>query len=73
MLRENWPTFCITVNKYFLPLQPNLFVSLKAIQLYIPKNLEAVYHPVSEIRNYNGRHKAFLHKYTWMLWQNYTM
>ena len=50
MLRENWTTFSITVNKYFLPLQSKLFVKLKAVSHFILQNWEAIDHPVSEIK-----------------------
>ena len=73
MLRKNWSTLFITVSKDFLPLQSNSFVSLKAVQHFISQNLEAIDHPVPEIKNYNDRHVAFPHKYTWILWHNYTL
>ena len=59
MLRENWPTFFITVDKYFLSLQSNSFVRLKAVLHFISRILEAIDHPVSEIKNYNDCHIEF--------------
>ena len=35
MLREHLTTFFITVNKYFLPLQSNFFVTMKAVLHFI--------------------------------------
>ena len=57
-LPENWATFFITVNKFFLPLQSNLFVKLKAGQHFISQNLEAIDRPVPEIKNYNHLNMA---------------
>ena len=55
MIRENWTTFFITsVNKYYLPLQSNFLVKLKAISHCISQNLEVIDHPVPEIKSYNG-------------------
>ena len=51
MLRENKTKFSITVNKYFLPLQLSFFVRLKAVSHFIAQNLEAIDHPVLEIKN----------------------
>ena len=62
MLRENWTTVFITVNEYFLPLQPNLLVTLEAVSRFISQNLKAIHHPVPEIRNYNDCHAAFSHQ-----------
>ena len=62
MLSENWTTFSITIKKYFLPLQSNFFVRLKAVLHFILQNLEAIDHPVTEIKNYNDRHMTFSHK-----------
>ena len=59
MLRENWATFIITVNKCFLPLQWKLVVKLKAVSHFISQNLEAIDHPVSEIKNYDYCSMAF--------------
>ena len=79
MLLENSTTFFITVNKYFLPLQSNFFVRFKADLTstlhphFISQNLEAMAHPVPEIKNYNDYDIGFSHKYTWILWQNYTL
>ena len=73
VLRENWTTFSITINKYFWPPQSSLFVRLKAVSQFISQNLGATDHPVPEIKNYNDRHMAFSHKYTWILWQNFTL
>ena len=73
MLREKWPTFSITVNKFILPLQLNFVVRFKAASHFISRNLEAVDHPVPEITNYNDHHVEFSHKYTWILWQNYVL
>ena len=67
MLREKWTRFSITVNKYVLPLESNIFVRLKAISHFILQNLEAINRPVSEIENYNDCHMALLHEYTWIL------
>ena len=39
MLRENLPTFSITINKYSLPLQSKSVVRLKAVSHYISQNL----------------------------------
>ena len=55
MRRENWITFFITVDKHFLPLQSNFFVRLKAVSYSISQNLEAIDHPVLEIKNYSDR------------------
>ena len=63
MLCENWPTSSITVNKYFLLLESTFFVSLKTVSHFIWQNLEAIDHPIPEIKNYNDRHMTFLHKY----------
>ena len=73
MLLEKWPTFSITVNKYFLPLRLKFNVRLKAVLRFISQNLEGIDHPVSEIKNYNDRHIAFSHKYTWILRWNYML
>ena len=73
MLRENWTTFSIIVNEYFLPLLSNFLLRFKAVSHFISQNLEAIDPPVPEIKNYNDRHMAFSHKYTWTLWQNYTL
>ena len=67
MLRENWITFPITVNKYFLPRQSNFFVKLKTVSHFISPNLEAIDRPVPEIKNYNDCHMSFSQKYTWIL------
>ena len=50
MLHENWPTFSITVNKYFLPLQSNFFVKFKGLLHFISQNLEAIDRPVPVIK-----------------------
>ena len=71
ILCENWTSFSITVNKYFLPLQSNSFIRLKVVLRLISQNLQDIDHPVPEIKKYNDRHMAFLHKYTWILWQKY--
>ena len=73
MLRENWPTFSITVNKYFIPIKSNFFSRLKAVSHFFLQNLEAIDRPVPEIKNYNDRHMAFSHKYIWILWKNYKL
>ena len=49
ILRENETTFSITVNKYFLPLESNSFLRLKATSDFISQNLGAIDHPVPEI------------------------
>ena len=59
MLCENWTTFSITENKYFLRLQSKFFVRLKAVSHSISQNLEAIDHAVPEIKNYNYRHGIF--------------
>ena len=50
MLHENLPTFSITVSKYFLPLQSNFFLRLKAVSHFISQNLKAIDGPVPEIK-----------------------
>ena len=67
MLLENWTTFSITVNKYFLPLQSNFVVRLKAVSYFDSQNLEGIDHPLPDIKNYNYRHMAFSQKYTRIL------
>ena len=64
MLGGNRPTFPITVNEYFLPLQSNFLVKLKAISHFILQNLGAFDHPVAEMKNYNDRHMAFSSEYS---------
>ena len=59
MLRENWTTFSITVNKYFFLLQSNFSVRLKAVWHFISQILEEIDHPVPEIKNYHDRHMCF--------------
>ena len=56
MLCKNWTTISITVNKYFLPLQPNFYVRSKAVSHFVSQNLEAIDRPVLEIKNYNDHH-----------------
>ena len=73
MLRKNWSTISITINKYSLPLQSNFAIRLKAVSHLISQTLEAIDHSVPEIKNYNHRHMAFSHKYTWILWRNYML
>ena len=73
MLCENWLTFYITVNKYLLPLEWNFFVRLKSVLHNVSQHLEAIDHSIPEIKIYNHRHLVLLHKYTWILWQNYTL
>ena len=73
MLRESWTTFSITVNQYSLPLQSNFFVRLKTVSHFISQNLEAIDHPIPEMKNYNDFHMVFSHKYTGILWQNYML
>ena len=58
MLRENWTTFSITANKYFLPTQSNFIIRFKAISHFTSQNLEAIDQPVPEIKNDNDRHKV---------------
>ena len=38
ILRENWTTFSITVNKYSISLQSNFFLRLKAVSQFISQN-----------------------------------
>ena len=46
MLRENGIIFSISANKYFLPLQSNIFLKLKAVSHFTSRNWEAIDHPV---------------------------
>ena len=73
MLRLNWSTFSMTVNKYFIPIASNFFLRLEAFSHFFSQHLYAIDHPVPVIKNYNDRYMAFSHKYTWILWQNYTL
>ena len=50
ILRENWTTFFITVNKYFSPLLTKFFVRLTAALHFISQNSEAIDHLVPEIK-----------------------
>ena len=63
MLRENWTTFSITINNYFLPLQSNFFCKIEGcFTLHLAK-FRGNWPSSSGDKNYNVRHMAFLHKY----------
>ena len=72
MLRENWTTFSITVNKYFLPLQSKFFCKFKGCFALLLTKFKDNWQSSSRKKNYNDCHMEFSHKYIWILWQNYT-